>query len=185
MIAAWGTGSESVIRGVAEGLREAGVPFCAVSRDALGSPRGRRGDGYAIDVAGDAREEDARVLLCSADRPPFLEGFSEGALIICPGARGEAAFGGRGCVVTDGETEAPAGLKRLPLISCGAGVKNTVTFSSIRSDGGMICLQRRLTTFSGRIAEPQEYPFRSLCGGAFVPLAVFATLLICDCFDDG
>ena len=106
-------------------------------------------------------------------------------MIICPGScGGDVDFGGRGYVITDGERDVPAGLKRLPLISCGAGVKNTLTFSSIRPDGGMICLQRRINTFSGRVAEPQEYRFRRFGGDAFVPLAVFAALLICDCTDD-
>ena len=183
VISAWGTGSERVISGISAGFRDAGVPHCLISRD-CGSTRGRRGDGYAIDVAGDAREEDADVILVSADRPLFLRGFSEAVMIVCPEARGDADFAGRAYVITDGEIEVPSGLKRFPLISCGMGVKNTVTFSSIRPDGGMICLQRRLNTFSGKVAEPQEYPFRRFEGEGFVPLAVFTALLICDCFDE-
>lgn len=185
-IFAWGSGSDRVIGGISDGLRGFGVPHCIVSQAAHDSiTRGRRGDGYAIDVAGDVWEEDARVLLVSADRPSFLRGFSEAALIICPDAHGAAGFDGRGCVITDGETEVPSSLRRLPLISCGAGAKNTLTFSSIRPDGGMICLQRRLTTFSGRIAEPQEYTFHCFEGDPFPTLAAFAVLLMCDCFDDG
>lgn len=185
MVSASGSGSERVIGGIAAGLRAAGVSHCLISRDGRGLfRRGRLGDGSAIDAAGDATEEQACVLLASADRIPFLHGFSEAVMIICPGATGGAAFGGRGYVITDGERDVPAGLKRLPLISCGSGVKNTVTFSSIRPDGGMICLQRRINTFSGRVAEPQEYRFRRFGGDAFVPLAVFAALLICDCIDD-
>ena len=179
MISAWGTGSERVISGISAGFRDAGVPHCLISRD-CGSTRGRRGDGYAIDVAGDAREESARVLLVSADRPSFLYGFSEAVMIICPNARGDAGFYGKGYVITDGETEAPAGVKRFPLISCGMGLKNTVTFSSIRSDGGIICLQRRLNTFSGRVAEPQEYRVRRSVGDTFPTLAAFTALLLCD-----
>ncbi|MBP5208133.1 MAG: hypothetical protein J6330_06720 [Clostridia bacterium] len=185
MIAAWGSGSERVISGISAGLRDAGVPHGVVSNNVRGfSTRGRRGDGYAIDVAGDARNENADLLLVSADRPPFLQGFAEAVLVICPGARGSAAFDGKGYVITDGETEVPAGLKRLPLISCGMGGKDTVTFSSIRPDGGMICLQRRLNSFSGRIAEPQEYAFECVCDDAFSTLAAFTALLIYDCIDD-
>ena len=184
-ILACGNGSERVIGGISAGFRCAGVPHCAVSKNECGCfPGGRRGDGYAIDVAGDAREE-ARVLLVSADRLPFLRGFSEAVIILCSEALADAAdFDGKAYVVTDGEREVPASLKRFPLISCGMGVKNTVTFSSIGSDGGMICLQRKLNTFSGKVAEPQEYRFRRFDPDAFVPLAVFTALLLCDCFGD-
>ncbi|MBQ9558342.1 MAG: hypothetical protein IJU94_07055 [Clostridia bacterium] len=186
VISACGNGSEDVIGGISAGLRRAGVAHCAVSESGRGTlPRGRLGDGYAIDAAGDVRE-DARVLLVSADRLPFLRGFSEAVLILCPAAPAEAAdFDGKAYVITDGEREVPPALKRFPLISCGMGVKNTVTFSSVAGDGGMICLQRKLNTFSGKVAEPQEYRFRSFCADAFASLAAFTALLICDCFNDG
>ena len=185
-ILACGNGGERVIGGISAGFREAGVSHIAVSKNGCEHFLcGRRGGGYAIDAAGDA-EEAARVLLVSADRLPFLRGFSEAVLILCPDARGEAVgFDGKAYVVTDGEREAPPALKRFPTVSCGMGVKNTVTFSSVRSDGGMICLQRKLNTFSGRVAEPQEYRFRRFDGDPFVPLAAFTALLICDCFNDG
>ena len=185
-ILACGTGGEGVISGISAGFRDAGVPHIAVSENGCEHfSGGRRGGGYAIDAAGDAREA-ARVLLVSADRLPFLRGFSEALIVLCSEVSADAAgFEGKAYVITDGEREAPPALKRFPLISCGMGVKNTLTFSSVRSDGGIICLQRKLNTFSGRVAEPQEYRFRRFEGEPFVPLAVFAALLICDCFNDG
>lgn len=185
MISASGNGRESVISGVAAGFRAAGVPYCRVSRDGCERRlRGRLGDGSAIDGAGDAKRGEDPVLLVSSDRTPFLRGFDEAVVIICPDTPcGEAEVGGRAFVVTDGKTELPAGLKRFPLISCGMGGKETVTFSSIRPDGGMVCLQRQVNTFSGRIAEPQEYRFGRAGGEAFPTLAAFTALLLCDCIE--
>ena len=185
MITASGSGRESVISGVAAGLRVAGVPYCRVSRDGCECRlRGRHGDGSAIDAAGDAERGEAPVLLVSADRTPFLRGFDEAVVIICPNTPcSEAEVEGRVFVVTDGKTELPAGLRRFPLISCGMGGKETVTFSSIRPDGGMVCLQRQVNTFSGRIAEPQEYAFERVGSEAFPTLAAFTALLLCGCIE--
>ena len=182
MISATGNGRDIVISGVAAGLRNADVSFCRVSRDGCERfIRGRRGVGSAIDGAGDAGGGETPVLLVSADRIPFLRGFDEAVIVLCDGASEPADSDGKAYVVTDGKTEVPAGLKRFPLISCGMSSKDTVTFSSLRPDGGMICLQRQITTFSGRIAEPQEHCFECLGGDAFSTLAAFAALLLCDC----
>lgn len=70
----------------------------------------------------------------------------------------------------------PAGMKRFPLISCGMSAKDTVTFSSIREKDGIICLQRQINTFSGRIVEPQEYCFEP-CGSESFPTLVVASSL--------
>lgn len=182
MISASGGGRESVISGVAAGLRRAEVSFCRVSHNGCECfLRGRRGVGSAIDDAGDAYGGEMPVLLASADRIPFLRGFDEAVIVLCGGVSEPAEFDGRAYVVTDGEREVPAGLKRFPLISCGMSAKDTVTFSSLRRDGGMICLQRQITTFSGRIAEPQEYHFERFGSEAFPTLAAFTVLLLCDC----
>lgn len=186
VISAAGDGAESIIGRIAEGLSAARLPYLSVSRGQLVySSGGRHVDGYAIDGDGDFRGSIGHMLLASADLVPFFEGFDEAVIILCSGvgAGEEAAlreFNGRAYVIASSETQIPPGLKRFPLISCGMGGKDTVTFSSIKAEEGIVCLQRQLHTFGGGIAEPQEYLLEPCGTEAFPALAAFAAMLICD-----
>ena len=186
VISAAGDGAESIIGRIAEGFSAARLPYLSVSRGQLVySSGGRHVDGYAIDGDGDFRGSIGHMLLASADLVPFFGGFDEAVVILCPGlSAGDEAvlreFNGKAYVVAASETQVPSGLKRFPLISCGMGAKDTVTFSSIKADEGIVCLQRQIRTFGGNVAEMQEYLFEPHGAEAFPALAAFAALLICD-----
>lgn len=179
LISASGKDADEIICGVADGLNSANIPYLAISTT-LGKEFGcgRPFVGYAIDGDGEAAEGSAEVLLTSADRIPFFRGFSEGIIILSPDSFGAGCeFKRKGFVITSQDVNVPQKLRKYPLISCGMSSKNTVTFSSLRQDGGMICLQRRLCTLGGKIVEPQEFPVKR---GGFSTLAIFTALLISD-----
>ena len=179
LISATGKDADEIIHGIAVGLNSVNIPYLTISQDPgkeLGC--GRPFDGYAIDGDGEAAEANAEVLLTSTDRIPFFNGFYEGVVILSPDSTGTGCeFKRKGFVIAEQDTQIPPKLRKYPLISCGMSWKNTVTFSSLRQDGGMICLQRRLCTLGGKIIEPQEFPVER---GGFSTLAIFSALLIAD-----
>lgn len=179
VISASGANAEEIIRSISAGFSEAKVShLCVCEGRSEEVGRGRLFGGYAIDGGREATDNGAEALLIATDRIPFFSGFNEGIAIL--GEDSEDICGGlaeKGFVISSKETDIPANMKRYPLISCGMSRKDTVTFSSIRSEGGIACIQRKLITFSGRVIEPQEFP---IAKGGFEGLAAFTALLLCD-----
>ena len=178
VICACGNQSDEIIRGIATGFSKFDISYTYILGDrGVYSHRGRPLDGYAIDIGGDVTDS-SQVLLTSADRIPFIGGFSEGIMILSPTYQGDGCcFATRGYIISSQETQIPPTLKKYPLISCGMGAKDTVTYSSLTPRKEMICIQRRLSTFDGRVIEPQEFPAE---GNGFITLAVFTAMLLCD-----
>lgn len=54
------------------------------------------------------------------------------------------------------------------VITCGMSGVSTFTFSSMNDEGCVLCLQRAVTTFGGKLMQPQEIPV-SLIGRAADP----------------
>ena len=179
VISASGRQADEIISGIVAGFSKANIPYLCMSTSGCKDSCCRRPlAGSAIDGCGEAVGECAEVLLASTDHIPFLSGFDEGIAILSPDSKGEGCqFRKRGFVISSQDTQIPSILRKYPGISCGMNAKDTVTFSSLRADRGMICLQRKLITFEGRVIEPQEFP---TIGEGFGTLAVFTALLLCD-----
>lgn len=63
------------------------------------------------------------------------------------------------------------------VITCGLGCRNTLTPSSLLTDGGMATLQREISTLSGGICDPKEIPLNALSGSPIQRLLLAAVLL--------
>ncbi|GHV47219.1 hypothetical protein FACS189499_04350 [Clostridia bacterium] len=76
------------------------------------------------------------------------------------------------------------------VISCGAGKGDTLSYSSLTSDGIVVSLNREITAFSGRKIQPLELPVSFLTPGVsggisdyYNELAFTALRLVLDDFD--
>lgn len=49
---------------------------------------------------------------------------------------------------------------KIPVISCGMSITDTITLSSIGPDDAVVCLQRCIPTLNGTIIEPFEIPIK-------------------------
>lgn len=69
----------------------------------------------------------------------------------------------------------------VPAITCGLSPWDTVTLSSITTDSAQICLQRSVTSLSGQVIDPTEFPVR-LSGHLSQEhlLLLCAALILCD-----
>lgn len=65
---------------------------------------------------------------------------------------------------SDKQTQELLAQNKIKTITCGLSSRDTVTASSIEHDSAVISLQRNLTAFSGKTAEPIEIPVK-LCTG--------------------
>ncbi len=74
-----------------------------------------------------------------------------------------------------------------PVIGCSLSGRDTVSFSSMTENSGLVSIQRTLTTLGGQIIEPSEICVRYHQGGISFPiLASCCALLLCDIpYEDG
>lgn len=101
---------------------------------------------------------------------------ADSAVII--GKNGEAHIENALGIIVSGDdppTDIPAGIQ---LITCGAGAKNTVSFSSLTESGITLSLNRSMNTAAGR-CDPLEFPAAGT-GGAdvFSYMSAFAAALL-------
>jgi hypothetical protein len=69
------------------------------------------------------------------------------------------------------------------VITCGVSEKDTLSCTSVSSDGIVASLNREIIAFSGRAILPLEIPVSSSCRDCYYPLAFTALRLILDDFN--
>lgn len=68
-----------------------------------------------------------------------------------------------------------------PLVTCGTGLRDTVTLSSSSEGRAVLCAQRRLPTVFGSWLEPQEFAVRMNGCGVSSALLAGGTAAVCGC----
>ncbi len=97
----------------------------------------------------------------------------------CPVIKGSATI-----ILNSGSTSGllpPTAGTKLRLISCGLSSKDTLTLSSFTADSAVVSLQRSITSLSGAIVEPGDYPISiGATIDQFSILASVAVLILTD-----
>lgn len=68
-----------------------------------------------------------------------------------------------------------------PVVTCGTGIRDTVTISSLTKDHALVCAQRELPTVTGEWLEPFEFGVDMQGCGIRAALLAAGTAAVCGC----
>ena len=68
-----------------------------------------------------------------------------------------------------------------PVVTCGTGIRDTVTISSLTKDHALLCAQRELPTVTGKWLEPFEFGVDMQGCGIRSALLAAGTAAVCGC----
>lgn len=68
-----------------------------------------------------------------------------------------------------------------PVVTCGTGLRDTLTLSSSAGDRAVLCAQRRIPTLTGELLEPFEFAVELKGKGINTALLAAGTAAVCGC----
>lgn len=100
-------------------------------------------------------------------------------LLVAPDFAGEAPEGSCRILLTPpGKASQLRAVEAEWSVSFGPAARESISFSSLNTDGLTLCIRRTLPTLPGRILEPQELPMRCRAAAPETMLAACAAALL-------
>ena len=133
--------------------------------------------GYIIVAGGETLPEGFQGV--QASRAELID-CAKCAVIVCDGAEVPRVVRAAGVMINGDSASVPSErVSGVQLITCGRGVKNTVSVTSDDGETLTLALNRAVETLSG-VCEPMEFPVRRRGRSDFMCMAEFAAAILLD-----
>ena len=133
--------------------------------------------GYIIVAGGETLPEGFQGV--QASRAELID-CAKCAVIVCDGAEVPRVVRAAGVMINGDSAAVPSErVSGVQLITCGRGVKNTVSVTSDDGETLTLALNRAVETLSG-VCEPMELPVRRRSRSDFMCMAEFAAAILLD-----
>ena len=133
--------------------------------------------GYIIVAGGETLPEGFQGV--QASRAELID-CAKCAVIVCDGAEVPRVVRAAGVMINGDRASVPSErVSGVQLITCGRGVKNTVSVTSDDGETLTLALNRAVETLSG-VCEPMELPVRRRVRSDFMCMAEFAAAILLD-----
>lgn len=133
--------------------------------------------GYIIVAGGETLPEGFQGV--QASRAELID-CAKCAVIVCDGAEVPRVVRAAGVMINGDSASVPSErVSGVQLITCGRGVKNTVSVTSDDGETLTLALNRAVETLSG-VCEPMELPVRRRDRSDFMCMAEFAAAILLD-----